>query len=69
MESTFSLGDKLRQLRSERNISQRDLANLAGLSSNSISSRSHPGREAAERGRLSIQDTNLFIVCREGLNM
>lgn len=37
MEATFSLGEKLRQLRSERNISQRDLAKLAGLSPNSIS--------------------------------
>ena len=37
MEGNFSLGDKLRQLRSERNISQRDLAKMAGLSPNSIS--------------------------------
>jgi transcriptional regulator with XRE-family HTH domain len=37
MTDTFSLGDKLRQLRSERNISQRDLARMAGLSPNSIS--------------------------------
>ena len=37
MDSAFSLGKKLRQLRSERNISQRDLAHLAGLSPNSIS--------------------------------
>jgi transcriptional regulator with XRE-family HTH domain len=37
MEASFSLGEKLRQLRSERNISQRDLARLAGLSPNSIS--------------------------------
>ena len=37
MEQSFSLGEKLRQLRSERNISQRDLARLAGLSPNSIS--------------------------------
>lgn len=37
MEGTFSLGDRLRQLRSERNLSQRDLAHLAGLSPNSIS--------------------------------
>lgn len=37
MAETFSLGDKLRQLRSERNISQRDLAKMAGLSPNSIS--------------------------------
>jgi transcriptional regulator with XRE-family HTH domain len=37
MEETYSLGAKLRQLRSERNISQRDLAHLAGLSPNSIS--------------------------------
>lgn len=37
METTFSLGERLRQLRSERNISQRDLARMAGLSPNSIS--------------------------------
>ena len=37
METVFSLGDKLRHLRGERNISQRDLARLAGLSPNSIS--------------------------------
>jgi transcriptional regulator with XRE-family HTH domain len=37
MEGTFSLGEKLRQIRSERNISQRDLARMAGLSPNSIS--------------------------------
>ncbi len=37
METTFSLGEKLRQLRSERKISQRDLARMAGLSPNSIS--------------------------------
>jgi transcriptional regulator with XRE-family HTH domain len=37
MDSAFSLGEKLRQLRNERNISQRDLARLAGLSPNSIS--------------------------------
>ena len=37
MESSFSLGEKLRNLRNERNISQRDLARLAGLSPNSIS--------------------------------
>ena len=37
MEASFSLGGKLRQLRSERNISQRDLARMAGLSPNSIS--------------------------------
>jgi len=37
MENPLSLGAKLRQLRSERNISQRDLARLAGLSPNSIS--------------------------------
>lgn len=37
METSFSLGEKLRQLRSERNISQRELAHLAGLSPNSIS--------------------------------
>lgn len=37
MEEVFSLGDKLRKLRSERNISQRDLAQMAGLSPNSIS--------------------------------
>jgi transcriptional regulator with XRE-family HTH domain len=37
METSFSLGNKLRRLRSERNISQRELAHLAGLSPNSIS--------------------------------
>ncbi|MBK8420353.1 helix-turn-helix domain-containing protein [Candidatus Villigracilis saccharophilus] len=37
MGTIFSLGEKLRQLRDERNISQRDLARLAGLSPNSIS--------------------------------
>ena len=37
MEGSFSLGEKLRQLRNERNISQRDLARQAGLSPNSIS--------------------------------
>lgn len=37
MDGTFSLGEKLRKLRSERNISQRDLAQLSGLSPNSIS--------------------------------
>lgn len=37
MENSFSVGERLRQLRSERNISQRDLAHLAGLSPNSIS--------------------------------
>ena len=37
MEKTFSLGERLRQLRTERNISQRDLARLANLSPNSIS--------------------------------
>jgi transcriptional regulator with XRE-family HTH domain len=37
MEKTFSLGEKLRQLRGERNISQRDLAKIAGLSPNSVS--------------------------------
>jgi transcriptional regulator with XRE-family HTH domain len=37
MENSFSLGERLRQLRSERNISQRDLAQLSGLSPNSIS--------------------------------
>lgn len=37
METTFSLGEKLRQLRRERNISQRDLARMASLSPNSIS--------------------------------
>lgn len=37
MDKSFSLGEKLRQLRSERNISQRDLAQLACLSPNSIS--------------------------------
>jgi transcriptional regulator with XRE-family HTH domain len=37
MENSFSLGHRLRQLRSERKISQRELAHLAGLSPNSIS--------------------------------
>jgi transcriptional regulator with XRE-family HTH domain len=37
MEKSFSVGEKLRQLRTERNISQRDLAAMAGLSPNSIS--------------------------------
>lgn len=37
MAEAYSLGEKLRQLRSERNISQRDLAQMAGLSPNSIS--------------------------------
>jgi transcriptional regulator with XRE-family HTH domain len=37
MEKSFSLGEKLRQLRSERNISQRKLAQIANLSPNSIS--------------------------------
>jgi transcriptional regulator with XRE-family HTH domain len=37
MTTSFSLGEKLRQLRSERNISQRDLARMANLSPNSIS--------------------------------
>ena len=37
MANSFSLGEKLRQLRGERNISQRDLARQAGLSPNSIS--------------------------------
>ncbi|MFZ5880803.1 MAG: helix-turn-helix domain-containing protein [Chloroflexota bacterium] len=37
MNRTFALGEKLRQLRSERNISQRDLARMAGLSPNAIS--------------------------------
>jgi len=37
MEKDFSLGERLRQLRSERNISQRDLARIANLSPNSIS--------------------------------
>ncbi len=37
MDKSFSLGEKVRQVRTERNISQRDLARLAGLSPNSIS--------------------------------
>jgi len=37
MDKPFSLGEKVRQVRTERNISQRDLARLAGLSPNSIS--------------------------------
>ncbi len=37
MSETFSVGEKLRKLRVERNISQRDLAKLANLSPNAIS--------------------------------
>lgn len=37
MSKTFALGERLRLLRSERNISQRDLARMAGLSPNAIS--------------------------------
>ncbi|MDP1548314.1 MAG: cupin domain-containing protein [Anaerolineales bacterium] len=37
MEEPFSIGERLRQLRNERNISQRDLARMANLSPNSIS--------------------------------
>lgn len=37
MNVKISLGDRLRQLRAERRLSQRDLAQLAGISTNSIS--------------------------------
>jgi transcriptional regulator with XRE-family HTH domain len=37
MDKSFALGEKLRQLRSERNFSQRDLAQMSGLSPNAIS--------------------------------
>jgi transcriptional regulator with XRE-family HTH domain len=45
MSDTPSLGDRLRRLRTERNISQRDLAQQAGISANSIS--------LIERGEIS----------------
>jgi transcriptional regulator with XRE-family HTH domain len=45
MSDMLSLGDKLRRLRTERSISQRDLAHLAGISANSIS--------LIERGEIS----------------
>lgn len=35
--NTFSLGSRLRTLRNERNLSQRDLARLSGISANAIS--------------------------------
>ena len=37
MENEFSIGKKLRMLRVERDLSQRELANLASISPNSIS--------------------------------
>lgn len=37
MNVKISLGDRLRQLRAERRLSQRDLAQLAGISTNSVS--------------------------------
>jgi transcriptional regulator with XRE-family HTH domain len=37
MDGRFSLGERVRRLRNERNISQRDLAHMSGLSPNSIS--------------------------------
>jgi len=37
MDELFSLGVKLRELRKERNLSQRDLASQAGISPNAIS--------------------------------
>ncbi len=37
MAVSFSLGTKLRDLRKERNLSQRDLASQAGISANAIS--------------------------------
>jgi transcriptional regulator with XRE-family HTH domain len=45
MSDTLSLGDRLRRLRTERNISQRELAKQAGISVNSIS--------LIERGEIS----------------
>jgi transcriptional regulator with XRE-family HTH domain len=36
-DNAFSLGSRLRDVRKERDLSQRELADLAGLSSNSIS--------------------------------
>jgi transcriptional regulator with XRE-family HTH domain len=37
MNVKISLGERLRQLRNERRLSQRDLAQLAGISTNSVS--------------------------------
>ncbi len=37
MDNKTSLGERLRQLRTERRLSQRDLAQLAGISTNSVS--------------------------------
>jgi len=37
MEKTLSVGKKLRSIREERGLSQRELANLAGVSTNAIS--------------------------------
>jgi transcriptional regulator with XRE-family HTH domain len=37
MSEKHSLGDRLRNLRTERRLSQRDLAQLAGISTNSVS--------------------------------
>jgi transcriptional regulator with XRE-family HTH domain len=37
MDGKLSLGERLRHLRSERRLSQRDLAQLAGISTNSVS--------------------------------
>jgi len=36
MKTALSIGNRLRDLRSERNLSQRALANLAGISTNSV---------------------------------
>lgn len=37
MSEKISLGERLRQLRTERRLSQRDLASMAGISTNSVS--------------------------------
>jgi transcriptional regulator with XRE-family HTH domain len=37
MENEFSLGAKLRSIRDERHLSQRELAKKSGISSNAIS--------------------------------
>ena len=37
IESNFTVGSRLRDLRKERQLSQRELADLAGLSPNAIS--------------------------------
>ena len=37
MKTTLTIGSKLRTLRAERNLSQRALADLAGISTNSVS--------------------------------